>query len=315
MGDLRGPLDTERVEEPSQRGLVAAGRGPHQRAAVVIDDHGQVAVATLVGDLVDPDPTQPGETVHPGVDVGRDAGHDRPHRPPGDAHQLDHRRLGALRGQPRHRLVEVAGVPDSVTGPRHLDHRGTMRRAVRPAAPPPRAARERRPDPDPATAADPHLGRTTQPAAHTVRSAAAHPCEAVPRPPPPRRPRRTPPPRSPCAPARARAAIRSRSAPRSASRFQVVRQLGNVRSRRGATADGLLSHPRIRQGSPFSVAWEAGATNFSAVPPGRGTEGDGDEEVLEALARARRWRERADCGSDDGNGRGAACPATCRGRL
>jgi hypothetical protein len=28
-----------------QRGLVAAGCGPHQRAAVVIDDHGPVAVA------------------------------------------------------------------------------------------------------------------------------------------------------------------------------------------------------------------------------------------------------------------------------
>src|SRR6188472_3951976 len=31
--------------------------------------------------------------------------------------------------------------------------------------------------------------------------------------------------------------------------FQAVRPLGNVRSRRGATADDLLSHPRKHQGS------------------------------------------------------------------
>jgi hypothetical protein len=30
----------------------------------VIDDHGQIAVAALVGDLVDPDPAQPRQGIH-----------------------------------------------------------------------------------------------------------------------------------------------------------------------------------------------------------------------------------------------------------
>ncbi len=42
-----------------QRGVVAARSRPHQPAAVMVDDHDQIAVAALVGDLVDPDPAQP----------------------------------------------------------------------------------------------------------------------------------------------------------------------------------------------------------------------------------------------------------------
>ena len=38
----------------------------------MVDHHRQVAVSALVGDLVDPDPAQPGETVDGGVDVGLD---------------------------------------------------------------------------------------------------------------------------------------------------------------------------------------------------------------------------------------------------
>jgi hypothetical protein len=33
-------------------------------ASVVIDDHDEIAVPTLVGDLVDPDPPQPVEPIH-----------------------------------------------------------------------------------------------------------------------------------------------------------------------------------------------------------------------------------------------------------
>jgi hypothetical protein len=47
------------VEEPFQGRLARAGRGPHQPASVVVDDHGQVALALLVADLVDPDAAQP----------------------------------------------------------------------------------------------------------------------------------------------------------------------------------------------------------------------------------------------------------------
>ena len=35
--------------------FIAAGCGPHEPAGVVVDDDGQVVVAALVGDLIDPD--------------------------------------------------------------------------------------------------------------------------------------------------------------------------------------------------------------------------------------------------------------------
>ena len=63
----------ELVEEDVECGVVAAGAGPHQVAAVVVDDDDQVAVAAFVGDLVDPDPTQSLEPVDGRVDVCVDA--------------------------------------------------------------------------------------------------------------------------------------------------------------------------------------------------------------------------------------------------
>ena len=65
--------------------------GSDETAAVVVNDDSQVAVAALVGDLVDPDPTKPSEPVHRRVDVCIDAGDDRSDGPPRDAQQLDHR--------------------------------------------------------------------------------------------------------------------------------------------------------------------------------------------------------------------------------
>jgi hypothetical protein len=50
----------------------------------MVDDHDQVVVPPLVGDLVDPDPAQPIEPIHDGVDIGVDPGDDRPDRPPRD---------------------------------------------------------------------------------------------------------------------------------------------------------------------------------------------------------------------------------------
>ena len=49
--------------------------------------------AVLVGDLIDPDPPQPGEAVVRGVDVGPHPGDDRPDCAPGDPHQLRDRGL------------------------------------------------------------------------------------------------------------------------------------------------------------------------------------------------------------------------------
>jgi pimeloyl-ACP methyl ester carboxylesterase len=48
----------------------------------VIDHDGEVVTATLVGDLVDPDPGQPVQAVTERVDVGPDPGNDRPDRAP-----------------------------------------------------------------------------------------------------------------------------------------------------------------------------------------------------------------------------------------
>ena len=75
---------TELVEEHSERCLVATGPGPHEPARVVIDHDDQIPVPALVGDLVDPDPTQSIETIDRRVDIRVDARHDRPDRAPRD---------------------------------------------------------------------------------------------------------------------------------------------------------------------------------------------------------------------------------------
>ena len=61
--ELRGAFVAELVEEHLQVGVGAARAGPHQMAGVVVDHDDQVAVPALVGDLVDPDPAQPGEPI------------------------------------------------------------------------------------------------------------------------------------------------------------------------------------------------------------------------------------------------------------
>ena len=132
MGDLRTTLLAQGLEESGQGGLVLAGGGPHQPAGVVVDHHGQVLVAALVGDLVDPDPPQPGEQVHLAGGVGPDPGDDRPDGAPRDPHQLGDRGLRALGGQPGHLLVEGQRVAGAVTGPGHLPHRRPVDRAAHP---------------------------------------------------------------------------------------------------------------------------------------------------------------------------------------
>lgn len=62
----------EGVEEAAQHGLIASRRGPDQLAGIVVDHDGQVPVPALVADLVDADPAQPGEPVHPGHRILRD---------------------------------------------------------------------------------------------------------------------------------------------------------------------------------------------------------------------------------------------------
>src|SRR5205807_4404602 len=80
MGELGGAVGTELIKEHVQRGVVASGTSPHQPAAVMVDNHDEIAVPPLVGDLVDPDAPQPVEAVNGGVDVCVDPGHDRANR-------------------------------------------------------------------------------------------------------------------------------------------------------------------------------------------------------------------------------------------
>ena len=125
--DLRTPLGAQRVEKPAQRLRVAARRGPHQPATVVVDHHRQVVVVALVGDLIDTDSPQIREPVDALFGVGPDPGHDRPHGAPGDPHQLAHRGFRARHRQPGHRVIEGQGVPGMITRPRHRHHGRPMR--------------------------------------------------------------------------------------------------------------------------------------------------------------------------------------------
>jgi len=124
--DGGAPLLPELVEEPAQGGLVPPGCGPHQPARVVVHDHGEVPVAPLVGDLIDPDPPQVREPVVPGLHVLPDPGDDRPDGTPRDPHQLRHRGLRALGRQPRDLLIEHPGVARTVPRPGHRGHRHPM---------------------------------------------------------------------------------------------------------------------------------------------------------------------------------------------
>ncbi len=117
-----GPGGIQGVEEPSQRRLVPAGLRAHQPAGVVVDHDGQIPVAAVERDLLDPYPAQPGEPVMHRLDIGPDPGDARPDRAPGDPHPFGHRRLRARRGQPRDLLIERERVTGAVPGPRHRCH-------------------------------------------------------------------------------------------------------------------------------------------------------------------------------------------------
>ena len=88
----------------------------------MINDDGEVAMVSLVRDLVDADAPQPIQPIAKGFDVGPHPGDDRPDGAPSDAHQLGHRALRTLRYQPGHGLIEGQRVPGAVPRPRHMRH-------------------------------------------------------------------------------------------------------------------------------------------------------------------------------------------------
>jgi hypothetical protein len=119
--DLFATLVTELVEEREHRLAVPARGGPHQPAAVMVHDDGQVALTLAVADLVDPDPPEPVEQIDLALRLGRDPLEDRADRPPRDAHQRRDRSLRRVHRQPRDLVLEGPGEPGVMTGPRHRD--------------------------------------------------------------------------------------------------------------------------------------------------------------------------------------------------
>jgi len=61
MGDPQRATPAQLPEEAAEGLLISAFGRPDQASAVVIHDHGQVALTLAEGDLIDPDPAQPGE--------------------------------------------------------------------------------------------------------------------------------------------------------------------------------------------------------------------------------------------------------------
>ena len=134
----RPPAVAEFVEERLQGGGVATGLGPHDRAAAVVGDAGQVALPLAVGDLVDADRDEAREALFVEV-IGDHALNDPTDRLPADPEQRGDRRLGHLLGEERDQVLEAARVARTRSGPRDGLEPGT---AV--AAPhPPQAALDR----------------------------------------------------------------------------------------------------------------------------------------------------------------------------
>jgi hypothetical protein len=83
-------------------------------------------------DVNEPDAPQVTEGVVGCPSVSHHPGDDRSDAPPGDAHQLAHRRLRGMDDQPGHLVVEVLPVAGTVSGPGHLGDRRTVLGAVDP---------------------------------------------------------------------------------------------------------------------------------------------------------------------------------------
>jgi hypothetical protein len=92
-----------------QRGLVVAGRGPDQPAAVVVDHDRQVAVALAVGERIDADAPQSLQTVHALPGLLGDAGEDPADGAPGNPQQLGDGGLGGMDCQPRGGVLKTRG--------------------------------------------------------------------------------------------------------------------------------------------------------------------------------------------------------------
>ena len=130
--DSRPALCAEQIQERLDRVAVAAERGPHQPAGVVVDDHREVLLTCADRDLVKPELREPGAQVAAGLRLGADAFADPPDRPPRDPHQLADRGRAGVDRQPCGGVVEAAGEPGVVTRPRDRRDHHPVTRALDP---------------------------------------------------------------------------------------------------------------------------------------------------------------------------------------
>ena len=159
IGEQRRAFGAEFVEEHVQRGVVAAGSGPHEPAAVMIDDHDQIAVPALVGDLVDPDPAESrrGGPRSRRYRRSRASRSNRPcATPPATTASPRSSTCGPLTRPRDHRSRGYDRRRDAPTAPPRPSPHG---RGTAPVARPPRGTLSSCRDPTLATADGPHPGR------------------------------------------------------------------------------------------------------------------------------------------------------------
>jgi hypothetical protein len=165
-----------------------------------------------------------------------------------------------VRRQPRGHVVKRPGMADIVTGPRDLRHHHPMIGTAHPGRVALQPGRNRPqvqgPPPTPTVA----LGIARAPPNAAAASQFGRPLPGRTDATMPPRPRRKRPTRPPCVRHRAAVAIASRSAPRLPLRFSRPQKPENLGSRRGAAADGPVSHPRMCQKSQGGSPWPSAAT-------------------------------------------------------
>ena len=142
--------------------------GPHQPAAVVVDHDGQVLVAALVGDLIDPDPRRPANASIPAAV----SAHTRVMIDPTVRQAI---RINSVIALLEHWVanqatccIERAGVSRAVSGPRAPGAPSARGRGSSPAARRPPGRPGWFPDRAPATAAAPRHGHTRTPSLRSV---------------------------------------------------------------------------------------------------------------------------------------------------
>ena len=120
-------LVSEEIEELLGRFAVATRVRPDQLAGVVVDHDREVSLPLANRDLIKPDPLKAREQIALGLGFGGHALADPADRSPRDPHQLRHRGLAGVHGQPRDLVLKAAREARVVPRPRHRgDHHAVL---------------------------------------------------------------------------------------------------------------------------------------------------------------------------------------------